>query len=49
MGLATPAIGAATKTLIFVRQATLTGIDPLANAAMVTRNLGLIAIGVIAT
>jgi peptide/nickel transport system substrate-binding protein len=40
-GLATPAIGAATKTLIFVPQATLTGIDPLANAAMVTRNLGL--------
>jgi peptide/nickel transport system substrate-binding protein len=39
--LAAPAIGAGTKTLIFVPQSTLTSIDPVSNASMVTRNLGL--------
>jgi peptide/nickel transport system substrate-binding protein len=39
--LAAPAIGASTKTMIFVPQATLTSVDPVSNASMVTRNLGL--------
>jgi peptide/nickel transport system substrate-binding protein len=40
--LTTPSIGAGSKTLIFVPQSTLTSIDPVSNASMVTRNLGLL-------
>lgn len=39
--LARPAIAGKAQTLSFVPQATLTSIDPVTNAAMVTRNLGL--------
>jgi peptide/nickel transport system substrate-binding protein len=39
--LARPALAGTAKTLTFIPQATLSSIDPVWNAAMVTRNLGL--------
>src|ERR1700759_2709004 len=39
--LARPAIGANTKTLIFVPQANLTSLDPVWTTATVTRNFAL--------
>lgn len=40
LGLARPAIGGTTKTLIHVPQANLTSLDPVWTTAMVTRNCG---------
>lgn len=40
-GLARPALGNATRTLIFVPQAALSSIDPVWTSAMVVRNFGL--------
>ena len=39
--LARPAIGATTKTLIFVPQANLTSLDPVWTTATVTRNFAM--------